>query len=313
MATAGRNFIGPYRLVRMLRASQTCQVWEAIHDMDNRRVAIKALRDNYLKDKAEIAALKHEHTVAANFDHPYVIHVYEFDNFRGLSYLCLEFCISRNMKMAIREGVEELAYWAPKIVEDGARGLGYMHEQGWVHCDVKPDNFLLDTEGNVKLIDFSIAQKKKSGLAKLFGGGSKVKGSVQGTRSYMSPEQIRGKALDGRADIYCYGCTVFELISGKVPYTATSPDHLLDKHLRAAVPALQAANNNVTPEFSALIERAMAKNPAQRPETMDEFVKLLKNTKMYRIPPRKPASLVQREKQEATAGSEDSSTESGDR
>ncbi|MEW4454167.1 serine/threonine-protein kinase [Bremerella sp. JC817] len=311
MSTAGRNYIGPYRLVRMLRTSQTCQVWEAIHDLDNRKVVIKTLRENYIKDKSEIAALRHEHTVAAKFDNPFVIHVYEFDSFRGLAYLVLEFCYSRNMKMAIRDGVEELAYWAPKIVEAGAKGLGYMHGHGWIHCDVKPDNFLLDNEGNVKLIDFSIAQKKKSGLSKLFGGGSKVNGSVQGTRSYMSPEQIRGVALDDRADVYCYGCTIFELISGKLPYTATSPDHLLDKHLRAAVPSLQAANNNVTPEFSGLVERMMAKDPKQRPDTMDDVIRLLKNTKIYRIPPRRPASLVDREEAAAASGDDSSSTSGG--
>lgn len=291
----------------MLRASQTCQVWEAIHDLDNRRVVIKTLRENYIKDKGEIAALKHEFSVAGKFDHPQVIHVYEFDNFRGVAYLVLEFAISRNMKMAIREGVEELAYWTPKIIEDGAKGLGYMHQQGWVHCDVKPDNFLLGNEGNIKLIDFSIAQKKKSGLGKLFGGGSKVKGNVQGTRSYMSPEQIRGVSLDDRADIYSYGCTIYELICGKVPYTATSPDQLLDKHLRAGIPSLQAANDNVTPEFSGLVERLMAKDPKQRPDTMDDVVRLLKNTKIYRIPPRKPAALVDREKAAATSGDDSTS------
>lgn len=295
----------------MLRASKTSQVWEAIHDLENRKVVIKALRENYVSDKSEIASLKHEFTVAGKFDHPYVIHVYEFDSFRGVAYLVLEFSIARNMKMAIRDGIEELAYWAPKVIESGAKGLGYMHEQGWIHCDVKPDNFLLDTEGNVKLIDFSIAQKKKTGLSKLFGGSSRVKGNVQGTRSYMSPEQIRGAALDDRADIYCYGCTIFELISGKLPYTATSPDHLLDKHLRASVPSLQAANTNVTPEFSRLIEQMMAKDPKQRPETMNEVVRLMKNIKIYRTPPRKPASLVEREKAGAASG-EDSPSGSGD-
>jgi len=291
----------------MLRASKTCQVWEAIHDLDNRKVVIKTLRENYIRDKAEIHSLKHEFTVAGKFDHPYVIHVYEFDNFRGTAYLVLEFAISRNMKMAIREGVEELAYWTPKIIEEGAKGLGYMHDQGWVHCDVKPDNFLLDTEGNLKLIDFSIAQKKKSGLGKIFGG-SKVKGNVQGTRSYMSPEQIRGVALDDRADIYSFGCTVFELISGKLPFTATSPDHLLDKHLRAGIPSLQAANDNVTSEFSSLVERMMAKDPKQRPDTMTDVVRLLKNTKIYNIPPRKPAALVEREKSAAASGDDSTST-----
>ena len=295
----------------MLRASKTSQVWEAIHDLDNRKVVIKALRENYVADKSEIASLKHEFTVAGKFDHPYVIHVYEFDSFRGVAYLVLEFSISRNMKMAIRDGVEELAYWAPKVIESGAKALGYMHQQGWIHCDVKPDNFLLDTEGNVKLIDFSIAQKKKSGLSKLFGGSSRVKGNVQGTRSYMSPEQIRGAALDDRADIYCYGCTIFELISGKLPYTATSPDHLLDKHLRASIPSLQAANTNVTPEFSGLIEQMMAKDPKQRPETMDDVVRLMKNIKIYRTPPRKPTSLAEREKAGAASG-DDSTSDSGD-
>lgn len=294
----------------MLRASKTCQVWEAIHDLDKRKVVIKTLRENYIRDKAEINSLKHEFTVAGKFDHPFVIHVFEFDNFRGTAYLVLEFAISRNMKMAIREGVEELAYWTPKIIEEGAQGLGYMHEQGWVHCDVKPDNFLLDTEGNLKLIDFSIAQKKKSGIGKLFGG-SKVKGNVQGTRSYMSPEQIRGVALDDRADIYSFGCTVFELICGKLPYTATSPDHLLDKHLRAGIPSLQAANDNVTPEFSSLVERLMAKNPKQRPDTMNDVVRLLKSTKIYKIPPRKPAALLEREKA-GTASGDDSTSTSGE-
>lgn len=292
----------------MLRASKTCQVWEAIHDLDKRKVVIKTLRENYIRDKAEINSLKHEFTVAGKFDNPFVIHVYEFENFRGVAYLVLEFAISRNMKMAIRDGVEELAYWTPKIIEAGAKGLGYMHEQGWVHCDVKPDNFLLDTEGNLKLIDFSIAQKKKSGLGKLFGGGSKVNGNVQGTRSYMSPEQIRGAALDDRADIYSYGCTIFELISGKLPYTATSPDHLLDKHLRSGIPSLQAANDNVTSEFSSLVERMMAKDPKQRPDTMNDVVRLLKNTKIYNIPPRKPAALVEREKAAAASGDDSTST-----
>ncbi|PQO29215.1 serine/threonine protein kinase [Blastopirellula marina] len=293
----------------MLRASKTCQVWEAIHDLDNRKVVIKTLRENYIRDKEEINSLKHEFTVAGKFDHPFVIHVYEFDTFRGVAYLVLEFAFSRNMKMAIREGVEELAYWTPKIIEEGAKSLGYMHEQGWVHCDVKPDNFLLDTEGNLKLIDFSIAQKKKSGLGKLFGGGSKVKGNVQGTRSYMSPEQIRGAALDDRADIYSFGCTIFELISGKLPYTATSPDHLLDKHLRGGIPSLQAATDNITPEFSSLVERLMAKDPKQRPDTMSDVVRLLKNIKIYKIPPRKPSGSVEPDKATATSGDDTTSTQ----
>jgi len=297
VATSGRNFLGAYRLVRLLRSSQTCQVWEAIHDGDRRRVALKALHDSFIKDKAEIAALKHEFTVASTFDHPNVIHIYEFDTFRNIPFLSLEFCISRNMKMAIREKEEGIAYWAPQIIENGAKALGYVHQKGWLHRDVKPDNFLLDEFGNIKLIDFSIAEKKKSKLSKLTSWFSST--TIQGTRSYIAPEQIRGQLLDERADIYSYGCTIYELIGGKLPFTADSPDHLLDKHLRGGVPSLQAANGNVTKEFSELVARMMAKDRERRPETMDAFVKLLRNTKIYEHPPRKPQVLIDREKAEA--------------
>jgi serine/threonine-protein kinase len=278
----------------MLRASQTCQVWEAIHDLDKRRVALKAIQDSYIRDKEQIAALKHEFQVAQNFEHPHVIRAYEFDTFRGIPFLALEFCISRNMKMAMREDGDrdELAYWTPKIITEGAEGLGYIHKQGWIHRDVKPDNFLLDHEGNVKLIDFSIAERKKTGLGKWFGGSK-----VQGTRSYMSPEQIRGKNVDDRADIYSYGCLLFELVAGKMPFTANSPDHLLDKHLRAPIPTLKAANSNVTDEFSDLVERMMAKLPEKRPETMDDFLRHFRAVNVFRIPPKKPKSLLAREKQ----------------
>jgi len=290
----------------MLRASQTCQVWEAIHDLDKRRVALKAIQDAYIRDKEQIAALKHEFQVAQNFDHPHVIRAYEFDTFRGIPFLALEFCISRNMKMAMREDGDrdELAYWTPKIITEGAEGLGYIHKQGWIHRDVKPDNFLLDHEGNIKLIDFSIAERKKTGLGKWFGGST-----VQGTRSYMSPEQIRGKNLDDRADIYSYGCLLYELVGGKMPFTATSPDHLLDKHLRAPIPTLKAANGNVTDEFSDLVERMMAKIPDKRPETMDDFLRHFRQVRVFRIPPKKPKSLLERERQLAQQAEDSSKTD----
>lgn len=291
MATAGRDYLGSYRLIRMLRASQTCQVWEAINDTDHKRVALKALHDNYCNDKTEIAALKHEYNVGHKFDHPLVIHIYDFDTYRGVTYLALEFCISRNMKMAIREEGQELAYWAPKIIKDCATSLGYMHQQGWIHRDVKPDNFLLDYEGNIKLIDFSISEKKKTGLSKLFGGGTVPKG----TRSYMSPEQIKGQALDGRADMYSLGCLIFELVGGKLPYTANSPDELLDKHIRAPIPSILAANNNVTDEFAALVDQMMSKKKEDRPEDMDAFLRQFGAIGIYNIPPRKPQSLLDKE------------------
>ena len=100
----------------------------------------------------------------------------------------------------------------PKVIQKACEGLYAMHSQGYLHCDVKPENFLVNRDGDIKVIGFSLAQKIKTGLAKLFGGKPKA---VAGTMSYMSPEQIKAGTLDPRSDLYSFGCVLFELASGK--------------------------------------------------------------------------------------------------
>jgi serine/threonine protein kinase len=131
----------------------------------------------------------------------------------------------------------------------------------------------------VKVIDFTIAQKKSTGfsLGKLFG-----RGKIQGTRTYMSPEQIRGDGLDARADIYSYGCVMFELLGGKAAFTGSTPDELLEKHLKASVPSLLSVNNEVTPEAASLVSRMMAKERKHRPGSMWEFLKELRSIKLFK-------------------------------
>ena len=174
---------------------------------------------------------------------------------------------------------------APTIITDAAQGLQYLHEQGWVHRDIKPDNFLVAEDGHVKLIDFALAQRIKTGLSRLFGGRTKV----QGTRSYMAPEQIRGKALDARTDIYSFGCLLYELLTGKLPFTGISPEDLLRKHLTAAVPSVMSGNKNVTPDFNDLVAQMMAKDPAQRPQSMDEFLRHFHAIRVFRTFPSRPS------------------------
>jgi serine/threonine protein kinase len=264
-------------LTRLIRAAQSTQVWEAENEADGKKYALKVLQPNFKKDAQELGFLKHEFEVAKAFNHRYVIHIYELNLKSELPFLVLELFDNPNMKIALRgEGAKDMWKVAHKIIEGGAEGLFYIHEQGWIHRDVKPDNFLVSPEGEVKLIDFSIAQKKSSGF-RFFG-----KSKIQGTRTYMSPEQIRGEGLDARADVYSYGCVLYELLAGKAAYTGSTPDELLEKHLKAQVPSVLTSNPDVTPEAAALVHRMMQKDKKSRPQSMWDIVKELRSIKLFK-------------------------------
>lgn len=156
-----------------------------------------------------------------------------------------------------------------------------------MHCDVKPDNFLLNEDSDIRLIDFSIAQRiSKNPLARLFGG----KPLIQGTRSYMSPEQIRGRPLDARSDVYSFGCVLYELVTNKLPYTGVNPDELLNKHLRAGIPSVLVHNNQATNELNELIRRMMAKEPADRPASFSDMLKEFRALRPFKAAPKAAAS-----------------------
>lgn len=286
MARASQENVGPYRLLNLIMTGQTSQVWEAINSNDQQRRALKMLLSDYARDREHTAYLKNEFEVGRQLKHPRVVHVFEMGMHQRSPYLVMEYFPFPNLKQFIRRGPESFAYLVPQIVEQAAEGLAYFNGQGWIHRDIKPDNYLIDGEGNVKLIDFALALKQRTGLARLFGG--KIK-KIQGTRSYMSPEQIRGQALDIRADVYSFGCMVHELVSGKPPFTGTSSNELLNKHLKAPPPPLAAANKNVTPEFTLLVQRTMAKQPERRPESMEKFLNEFRAIRMFRETPKRPA------------------------
>lgn len=276
--TRGRDFIGSYRMVRLIRVGQSAEVWEAVSSMDNSRVALKVLMPDYRTDRDTIAYLKHEFEVGEKLDHPNIIKIHEYVLDRGIPFLVMEFFNSKNLKLILREGIEHIGYRAPEVIEQAAAGLSHLHEKGWIHRDVKPDNFLLNDKDEVKLIDLALAQNPKGFFARLFSGKSKI----QGTRSYISPEQIRGKKVGFQADIYSFACMVFELVAGKAPFTASTPDELLLKHLKAPIPALQSVAPNVTPEFSNLIMKTMSKEIDVRPSTMKNFLKEFNSMRVYR-------------------------------
>lgn len=278
---AAQDYIGPYRLLNLIRAGKTCEVWEVMNDSKGERLAIKLLAVEASKNRDEVAFLKHEGQVGRGLVHPQVIKIYDFYSDRDNVFLAMELFATPNLKQLINQGVEALAPLACQCIRKAAEGLSYFHSQGWIHRDVKPDNFLMNSQGDVKLIDFALATRRKGSLARLFS----TKTKIQGTRSYMSPEQIRGQALDERADIYSFGCMIHELLGGKPPYTGNSTNDLLTKHLRSPIPPLQASNRNVSDDFAQLIRRTLAKKPADRPQSMADFLTEAQNIEVFKIPP----------------------------
>jgi serine/threonine protein kinase len=284
-----RDFLGPYRLVRLIRVGHTSEVWEAAKTDDTTRYVLKILRKDLRKNKEEIAALKNEYECGKSLKHKNIIRIYDFNVEGEAVYVVMEHFEHPNLKIMLRNGPQPVAHLALKIIEQASEALFYFNSEGWVHRDIKPDNFLVSNEGIVKLIDFAISVKQKSGISSLFSFGKK---SVQGTRSYMSPEQIRSQNLDARADIYSFGCVLFELMTGKAPFTGTNPDELLNKHLTGAIPSIQPYNDNVTPEFANLVKKMMAKKREERPGTMYDFLKEFRNMRVFKILPKPPKEPV---------------------
>jgi serine/threonine protein kinase len=265
----------------MIRAGKTCEVWEVMNDIKGQRLALKLLGGEHARNKEEIAFLKHEVQVVRGLDHPHVIKIYDLGYDGDYVYMAMELFAAPNLKQLILQGIDALLPHAPAIIRHAGEGLSYLHTQGWVHRDVKPDNFLVKLPGDVKLIDFALAVRRKGGLARLFSGRTKI----QGTRSYMSPEQIRGQALDERADLYSFGCMIYELLGGKPPYTGSTTNELLNKHLRSPIPPLQASNRNVSDEFSQLARQLLAKEREDRPDSMADFLREMRGMSVFKVPP----------------------------
>src|SRR5262249_38858372 len=175
--------------------------------------------------------LYHEASVGKQLTHANVIRIVTVNKDPKNPYFVMEYFPGGSLKQRMMTKQHDFVRDnALSFVKQAATGLAYMNASGWVHRDIKPDNMLVSSAGELKLIDFALAQKieKKPGfLAAMV----RRKGKVAGTRSYMSPEQIRGEYLDGRADIYSFGATCFEIVTGRPPFRGASAQDLLAKHI----------------------------------------------------------------------------------
>jgi eukaryotic-like serine/threonine-protein kinase len=276
------GYLGPYRLLNVVHTGRVYQIWQAYDDAYNRMVGIKVVLDQFRNDREQLRYLRTEFSVGQSLVNPHVISIYGFDHNGGKSYLAMEWFSAPNLKQRIQQGVEKLAPLATTIIEQAAEALISVHWAGWIHRDIKPDNFLVADDGTVKLIDFALAVRRRRGLGRRLLGWFARRSKVQGTRSYMAPEQIRGGRVDERTDLYGLACTVYELLSARPPFVGNDPDEVLMKHLKSAPPSLEATSPLVAPELAQLIRRAMAKDPDGRPNSVADFLREFRTIRRFR-------------------------------
>lgn len=274
------DHLGPYRLLALVHEGRGCRLWKAADELRHRTVALKTPRDDLepRRLRSQRAYLRREWEVAGRLTSERIVKAYEFGYDRGVCYLAMEWCPWPNMRACIRQGTSALAARIPTLVVEATEAVVLLHSRGWIHRDIKPENFLVSDQGQLKLIDFALALRKPGFLARVLW----LPGRRKGTRAYMSPEQIKGRPLDERSDLYSLACTLYELISGSPPFVASDPNELLTKHLRAAPPPLEAAQPAVSAEFAHLIRWALAKDPAARPQSSWEFCQRLRRVSVFR-------------------------------
>lgn len=270
--------VGGYRLLRHIVTGQTSQVWEVVEVNSMRHFAMKLLLPEKAMDSGHRHFLFHEAEVGQQLAHPNIIRIVKVDRGNTNPHFVMEYFPAGSLKVRItRKEMDFLREKGQDILKQAATGLAFMNAKGWVHRDVKPDNILVASSGDVRVIDFAIAERIPTGLAKFF----RRKNKPQGTRSYMSPEQIRGQVLDGRADIYSFGAMCYEMMAGRPPFRGSSSQDLLQKHIVEKPVSPRHYNSEISEEFAELILRMLAKKKEERPRDFHEVLMALRGMRIF--------------------------------
>jgi serine/threonine protein kinase len=271
---AGKKLSNRYLIDEMLGQGGMSAVYKATDPNLRRVVAVKMIHTHLSDNPDFVKRFEEEAAAVAQLRHPGIIQVYDFNQDDDVYYMVLEFVPGETIQdhlKRLNENNRRLP--VDKVMEYMANicdAVDYAHQRGMIHRDIKPANIMLNTQGQVILMDF--------GIAKIVGGHRHTAtGAVVGTAMYMSPEQIRGEQPDRRSDIYSLGVTLFEMVSGQPPFQADSAMTLMMMHVNDPVPDPRKLNPEVPEELITVIYKALAKNPNDRYQTAAEMASALRN------------------------------------
>jgi len=265
--------IGRYQILERVGKGGMGVLYRGIDPVLDREVAIKLMLGDFSDDTEQLRPRFYREAKAiARLQHRNVVTVFEFAEDGTNPYIVMEFL--RGTSLAARLETSPALTLDDKvdIVAQLCAGLGYAHEQGVVHRDVKPANVFLLNDGTVKLLDFGIAKLTTSNLTR--------QGDVLGSPSYMSPEQIMGKEnIDGRADVFSTGVLLYEMLAGRKPFDGETTTAIVLKILQERETAIETINPSIPPRLGALVKKALEKEPANRFESAAAFARELQNVR----------------------------------
>jgi serine/threonine protein kinase len=266
-----------YRIVRHIARGGMGDVYEATQLSLDRKVALKVIAARLGADERFRARFRREAKLAAAIDHPNILPVYETGELPdGRLFLTMRLVIGRDLSSLLREKGPLGAHETVEILTQIADALDAAHEHGLVHRDVKPANVLLmQAPGGWRayLADFGLAKPDTEDPEQSEGGEHTASGEILGTVDYMAPEQIDGLPLDGRADVYSFGCMVYRCLTGEVPYRRESRTGTLVAHANAPIPIPSQAVAGVPAPLDEVVRRAMAKDPSERAASAGELMR----------------------------------------
>src|SRR5690348_8716148 len=259
----GRTFDTRYVIERKLGSGGMADVYLAEDQELGRRVALKLLDDRHASDEQFVERFRREAQSAAGLNHPNIVSIFDRGRAEGTYYIAMEYLDGRTLKeLLVRNGPTPV----PIAIDYARQILGALpisHRNGIVHRDIKPHNIVVRKDGRLKVTDFGIARSGASQMTEA--------GSIVGTAQYLSPEQARGAPVDARSDLYSLGIVLYEMLTGKVPYTGDAPVEIAMKHLTAVPDPPSKLRSDVPHDLDAIVMRALAKDPEQRYGSAEEM------------------------------------------
>ena len=263
----GRVLNGRYRITERIGVGGMAEVYKAQDMVLGRILAVKVMLPQYAADPEFTTRFKHEAASAANLQNPYIVNVYDWGCDEGTYFIAMEYVRGTDLKSAINQ---RGAINQRKVAEIGSQvcaALSTAHGQDIMHRDIKPQNIMVQPDGNVKVMDFGIARAKNSTSQKT--------SAVLGTAHYISPEQAQGKELSGTSDLYSLGCVLYEAVTGKLPFDGPDAVSVAMKQVSEDPVPPSYLLPNIAPDLEAIIMKAMAKNPLDRFQTAREMKQAL--------------------------------------